>query len=93
MKKYYLYIMASISKVIYVWITNDIDRRVYEHKSWTIDGFTKKYNCKKLVYLEETWDVINAIEREKQIKKWNRQKKINLIESINDKWNDLSIIS
>lgn len=91
MKKYYLYIMASISKVIYVWMTNDINRRVSEHKLWEIEGFTKKYCCKKLVFIEETWDVLNAIQREKQIKKWNRKKKIDLIESINEKWLDLSL--
>ncbi|NDK08849.1 GIY-YIG nuclease family protein [Candidatus Gracilibacteria bacterium] len=91
MKKYYLYIMASISKVIYVGMTNDINRRVSEHKLGEIEGFTKKYCCKKLVYIEETGDVLNAIQREKQIKKWNRKKKIDLIESINEKWLDLSL--
>jgi len=71
-------------------VTNDLIRRVYEHKNKMIDGFTKKYNIKKLVYYEETDDIQTAIAREKQIKGWLRSKKIALIESVNPKWNDLS---
>ena len=89
-KNYYVYMMTNISKTLYVGITNDIDRRVYEHKHKLIDGFTKKYNIVKLVYFEETDDVNSAIAREKQIKGWLRKKKIALIESVNPHWKDLS---
>jgi len=75
--------------VLYTGITSDLKRRVYEHKEKFIDGFTKKYNIIKLVYYEIYGDPISAISREKQIKAGSRKKKINLIESINPKWNDL----
>ena len=71
-------------------MTNDIKRRVYEHKNKLIEGFTSKYNVNKLVYLEYTNDVKSAIEREKVLKKWARAKKINLIEMQNPTWQDLS---
>ncbi len=71
-------------------MTNDIKRRVYEHKNKLIDGFTSKYNVNKLVYFEYTTDVKSAIEREKILKKWARIKKINLIEMQNPAWQDLS---
>jgi putative endonuclease len=90
MKQYYVYIMTNRSKTLYTGVTNDLIRRVYEHKNKMIDGFTKKYNIKKLVYYEETDDIQTAIAREKQIKGWLRSKKIALIESVNPKWNDLS---
>ena len=77
------------NKVIYIGVTNNLERRIYEHKEKLIDGFTKKYNVYKLVYFEDTSDVLSAIEREKQLKKWSRQKKINLIEKMNPKWKDL----
>jgi putative endonuclease len=73
-----------------VGVTNDLVRRVYEHKNKMVDGFTKKYNLTILVYYEETGDIQSAIEREKQIKGWLRNKKIALIESVNPHWNDLS---
>ncbi len=73
-KTYYVYITASNSHVIYVGMTNDLCRRVYEHKHKLTDAFTKRYNVDKLVYYEETNDVRLAIEREKQIKKWRREK-------------------
>ncbi len=82
--------MTNRSKTLYTGVTNDLMRRVYEHKNKMIDGFTKKYNITKLVYYEETDDVQAAIEREKQIKGWLRRKKIALIESINPEWKDLS---
>jgi putative endonuclease len=75
--------------VIYTGVTNDLKRRVYEHKEKLIDGFTKKYNINKLVYFESTNDVYSAIRREKQIKADSRKKKINLINSINKEWTDL----
>ena len=74
---------------LYVGITNDLLRRVYEHKNNLIEGFTKKYNVKHLVYYEECEDVNSAIFREKQLKKWNRKWKLNLIEGFNPNWNDL----
>lgn len=77
------------NKVIYTGFTNDLKRRVYEHKEKLIDGFTKKYNVHKLVYFESTSDVRSAIQREKQIKAGSRQKKIDLINSVNKDWKDL----
>ena len=88
-KTYYVYITASNSHVIYVGMTNDLCRRMYEHKHKLTDGFTKRYNVDKLVYYEETNDVRLAIAREKQIKKWRREKKIVLIENENAAWRDL----
>ncbi|HJX60620.1 MAG TPA: GIY-YIG nuclease family protein [Thermodesulfobacteriota bacterium] len=87
---YYVYIMTNRSKTLYTGVTNDLTRRVYEHKNKMIDGFTKKYNITKLVYFEETNDILSAITREKQIKGWLRSKKIALIGSVNPKWEDLS---
>lgn len=78
------------NNVLYTGITNDLVRRVFEHKNKIIKGFTYKYNINKLVYFEESSDVESAIKREKQIKSGSRQKKIDLINSINDKWDDLS---
>jgi putative endonuclease len=75
--------------VLYTGITNDLKRRVYEHKEKLVDGFTKKYNIIKLVYYEVFEDPENAILREKQIKAGSRQKKINLINSVNGEWLDL----
>lgn len=89
-KYYYLYIMASESGTLYTGITNDLGRRVWEHKNNIIEGFTKKYNCHKLVYCESGEDISGIILREKQIKKWNRKKKEFLIKTINPKWIDLS---
>lgn len=87
---YYVYILANWNnKVIYVGVTDNLERRVYEHKNKLLDGFTKKYNINKLVYYEQTADVKSAIQRKKEIKKWRREKKNKLIESINPKWNAL----
>lgn len=89
---YFVYIISNWNnKVIYVGMTNDLRRRVYEHKNKLIEGFSKKYNLNKLVYFEQTNSVRSAIEREKEIKKWRREKKIFLIESMNKDWNDLSV--
>ena len=90
MKQYYIYIMASRSKTLYTGVTDDLERRVYEHKNRLTDGFTKKYNVHKLVYYEITSDAQAAITREKQIKGWLRRKKTTLIETINPEWADLS---
>lgn len=78
------------NKVLYTGVTNNLERRVYEHKNKLIPGFTEKYNVNKLVYFDHTSDVKAAIVREKQIKGWKRQKKIDLIESLNPQWVDLA---
>lgn len=83
--------MTNNSKTLYIGVTNDLARRVYEHKNKLIEGFTKKYNLTKLVYYEICNSIEDAIRREKQLKNWHRQWKINLIESINKDWEDLSI--
>ena len=90
MKEYSTYIMASRSRVLYIGVTNNLPRRVYEHKCELIDGFTKKYKCKRLVYFESSNDINTILAREKQLKNWNRQKKMNLINGMNPEWRDLS---
>ena len=89
--KYYVYILTNKNnKVIYVGMTNNLTRRIYEHKNKLVDGYTKKYNIDKLVYFEETSEVKEAIRREKEIKKWRREKKNRLVETNNPEWKDLS---
>lgn len=78
------------NKVLYVGVTNNLERRVYEHKNKINNGFTAKYNVNKLVYFEETNDVETAIEYEKKIKGWRREKKNELINNVNPEWRDLS---
>jgi putative endonuclease len=90
-KQYYVYIMTNRSRTLYTGVTNDLERRVYEHKQKLIPGFTAKYNIDCLVYYEATEDVNAAIYREKQIKGWLRAKKMALIESMNPEWADLSL--
>jgi len=90
MKQYYVYIMTNRSGTLYAGMTNNLKRRVWEHKQKLVPGFTKRYNITRLVYYEETADVNAAIAREKQIKGWLRKKKIALIESVNPGWKDLS---
>lgn len=88
---YYVYIISNwTSSVIYIGVTNDLIRRMYEHRNKLVDGFSKKYNLAKLVYYEQTTDVRSAIEREKQLKKWRREKKNTLIAGLNPQWLDLS---
>jgi putative endonuclease len=82
---YYVYIMTNDSDTLYIGVTNDIVRRVYEHKHKLVEGFTSKYNITQLVYYEETKDIQTAIAREKQIKGWLRKKKIALIRSAKSK--------
>ena len=90
--QYYVYILTNKSnKVLYIGVTNNLQRRVYEHKEKLIEGFTSKYNVNKLVYYETTIDVKVAIEREKTLKKWARKKKDWLIEQNNSDWRDLSL--
>lgn len=88
---YHVYILTNWSnEVLYTGITNNLKRRLYEHKHKLTKGFTEKYNVDKLVYFDSTTSVEAAILREKQIKGWSRKKKIDLIESVNPKWKDLS---
>lgn len=86
---YYVYIMASKSGTLYVGFTGDLIKRVWEHKNDFIEGFTKKYQCHKLVYYEQGEDYDSTLQREKQIKKYRREKKEKLIKSMNPGWHDL----
>jgi putative endonuclease len=88
--QYYVYIMTNRSGMLYTGVTNDLRRRVWQHKQKLVEGFTKRYNITRLVYYEETPDVNAVIPREKQIKSWRREKKVTLIESVNSGWKDLS---
>ena len=89
-RAYYVYIMTNKNnRVLYTGVTNDLLRRVWEHKEKFVDGFTRKYNISKLVYYEVFEDPENAITREKQIKAGSRQRKIDLINSFNGEWQDL----
>ena len=89
-KQYYIYILTNKrNNVLYSGVTNDLQRRVYEHRKKLVGGFTTKYNVDKLVYYEETDSIEAAIQREKQIKGGSRQKKIDLIEGMNSQWRDL----
>ena len=90
MNNYYVYIISNWNnKVLYIGVTNNLERRIYEHKNKLFDGFSKKYNLSKLVYFEKTNEINSAIVREKEIKKWRREKKNKLIESLNPSWVDL----
>jgi len=89
-KAYYVYRLASKSRRLYVGVTNNLERRVFEHKSKQLDGFTKQYDIDRIVYFEQTTDILSAITREKQIKSWRRSKKISLIDAVNPTWEDLS---
>ena len=90
MKNYFIYILASKRNgTLYIGVTNDLIRRIYEHKNDFIEGFTKKYQVHRLVYYEQTESIETAINREKQLKKWRREWKINLIENMNPTWEDL----
>ena len=88
--RYYVYFLCNRNnKVLYIGVTNDLIRRIHEHRFKLIKGFTKKYNVNKLVYFEETSDIISAISREKQLKIWCREKKNNLVKLTNPEWKDL----
>ena len=88
---YYVYILSNWSdSVLYIGVTNNLQRRLYEHKNHLVDGFTNKYNVEKLVYYEATSDVYAALEREKQLKRWRREKKNALVSQMNPNWIDLS---
>ena len=89
-KTYFIYLLTNnYNNVLYAGVTNDLNRRLTEHKNKLIKGFTKKYNVSKLVYFEESTSIDEASNREKQIKKWNRKRKNELVETINKEWVDL----
>ncbi len=90
-KSYYVYILTNWTKqVMYIGVTNDLERRLYEHKNELIDGFTKRYKIKRLVYFEVFYDQESAIVREKELKGWSRIKKNKLVETTNINWRDIS---
>jgi putative endonuclease len=89
-KRFFVYIMASRSRTLYVGMSSDLEGRVYQHKNKLVPGFTSQYNISRLVYFEEAGDAYGAIAREKQIKAWARAKKVALIEAANPTWEDLS---
>jgi putative endonuclease len=89
-RSFFVYIMTNRSRTLYVGVTNDLERRLYEHKQKLVPGFTSKYRIDRLVFFETTPSVLSAIEREKQIKNWRRSKKVALIERGNPLWKDLS---
>jgi putative endonuclease len=88
--KFWVYILSSRSGTLYVGLTGFFERRIHQHKYDTIEGFTRKYQCHRLVYYESYQDVQVAIAREKQLKRWRREKKIALIEKLNPRWQDLA---
>ena len=92
MRRYYVYILASRTRVLYVGMTNDLERRVWQHKEKTIPGFTAQYNVDRLVHYEECYKPWEAIRREKEIKGWLRAKKVALIEEGNPQWLDLAAV-
>ena len=89
-RQFYVYIMTNRSRTLYIGVTNDLVRRVHEHKTKQIEGFTKKYNLAQLVYYECGEDIRESIAREKQLKGWRRSKKVDLVNSSNPRWEDLS---
>jgi putative endonuclease len=89
-KKYWVYIVASRSGTLYIGMTNNLYVRVQQHKSGEIEGFSSQYKCNRLAYWESFDDVLKAINREKQLKGWRREKKIALIETMNPRWEDLA---
>jgi putative endonuclease len=90
MRTYFVYILASHSRTLYIGVTSDVERRVYQHKLKLIPGFTTRYNVNQLVHIEDYYDINEAIAREKQLKRWSRNKKMQLIERDNPGWHDLS---
>ncbi len=91
MRQYYVYILTNTKRgVLYTGVTNDLARRIWEHKNKIVLGFTEKYQLTKLVYYEVVEDVLSAISREKQLKRWCRRWKFELIEKENPDWNDLA---
>ena len=89
---YYVYILTNKSNTLYIGVTNNLIRRIYEHKHKFVDGFTKRYNIDKLIYFEEYSSAIEAIGREKQLKGWTRKRKMTLIKTVNPEFNEIDII-
>jgi len=90
MKNYFIYIVSNkVNSTLYIGVTGNLIKRVYEQRHGLVDGFTKKYNVNKLVYYEQTENIESAIIREKQLKKWKRQWKNELVEKMNPRWEDL----
>ena len=89
--QYYVYMLTNVSRTLYVGVTNNLERRLYEHKQKLVPGFTKKYNLTILAFYEETSDILAALAREKEIKGWRRVRKIELIEAGNPTWSNLSV--
>jgi len=89
-RQYWVYILTNHRRVLYIGVTGNLARRVYEHRNKLVEGFTSKYNVSELVYYEPTNDIQLAIEREKQLKGWSRAKKLALVNSFNPGWRDLS---
>jgi putative endonuclease len=90
-KTYYVYLLTNWNhRIMYVGVTNDLIRRIYEHKNKLMEGFTNRYNLNKLVYFEDTRDIHAALAREKEIKRWRREKKNALVQTLNPNWRDLS---
>jgi putative endonuclease len=89
-RTYYVYILSCNSRRLYIGVTNNLARRLYEHKHKLLDGFTKRYNLDQLVYYESTQDIVSAIQREKRLKNWPRARKLELIERFNPEWKDLA---
>ena len=88
---YYVYILTNKNHtVLYIGVTNNLQRRLYEHRNELVDGFSKRYHLHKLIYYESTRNIMSALEREKQLKRWTRKKKNELIATINHEWEDLS---
>jgi putative endonuclease len=91
MPQYHVYILTNPTRTLYIGVTNNLERRVWEHKQKLVEGFTKKYNITFLVYFEATEDIRAAVARERQLKGWRREKKVTLIEAFNPQWKDLAI--
>jgi putative endonuclease len=89
-KKYYIYIIGNaINTVLYIGVTSDLKKRINQHKNKTFNGFSNRYNCTKLLWYEQTENIFSALKKEKQLKKWNRLFKENLINKVNPNWKDL----
>jgi putative endonuclease len=89
-RSYFVYILTNASRTLYVGVTGDLERRIAEHREKLVEGFTKRYNLTRLVYVEECGEVLDALARENEIKGWRRAKKVALISGANPTWNDLS---
>jgi putative endonuclease len=90
-ERFYVYILASHSRVLYTGVTRDLIRRIHQHRLGLVPGFSRRYHVDRLVHFEETSSAISAFERERQIKGWSREKKLRLIESRNAGWLDLAV--